>query len=160
MEASRQGSAEILEMSMQKTKNLDSLSFHYLITGNITKLERMLAIAEKRQDSMRRFNDALMLGNVEERVKVLAEAGQVPLAYLTAKTHGLTDFMELLEPNLDEAQKSRIESFHKPRTAKVLLPPVPINLGAVDVNWPQLSSQDAIFETSKMENVPDHVPVQ
>ena len=29
-------------MAFQKTKNLDALSFHYLITGNIKKLERML----------------------------------------------------------------------------------------------------------------------
>ena len=31
-------------------------------------------------------------GDVQERVKVLAETGQIPLAYMLAKTHGLTEF--------------------------------------------------------------------
>ena len=109
-EALRQGSAEIVEMAYQKTKNLDALSFHYLITGNIQKLERMLAIAEKRSDQMRRFNNALMLGNVEERVKVLAETGQIPLAYLTAKSHGLDEMAGLLEESVGES-KENIENF-------------------------------------------------
>jgi hypothetical protein len=34
----------------------------------------------------------MMIGDVAERVKVLAETGQIPLAYLTAKAHGLTEF--------------------------------------------------------------------
>ncbi|CAD7971042.1 unnamed protein product [Amoebophrya sp. A120] len=160
-EASRQGSAEILEMSLQKTKNLDALSFHYLLTGNLLKLGRMLTIAEKRQDSMRRFNNALMLGSVEERVKVLAETGQVPLAYLTAKAHGLTELTEALESNVE---KEKIDRFllTKVKTPKLLIPPVPLrnHKEQLDVNWPQLQSQEKIFEHTKMENVPDHVPQQ
>jgi len=47
-----------------------------------------------------RFNTALLSGDVAERVKVLAETGQVPLAYLTAKAHGLTDYEQTLAETL------------------------------------------------------------
>lgn len=41
-----------------------------------------------------------MTGDVYERVKVLAETGQIPLAYLMAKTHGLSDFEKTLEESI------------------------------------------------------------
>ena len=76
LEALRQGNQQIVEMVYQKTKNFDSLSFLYLITGNVNKLKKMLKIAEMRGDVMSRFHNALMLGHVEERVKIMAEMGQ------------------------------------------------------------------------------------
>lgn len=77
LEALRQGNQQIVEMVYQKTKNMDSLSFLYLITGDMNKLKKMLKIAEMRGDVMARFHNALMLGLVEERVKIMAEMGQV-----------------------------------------------------------------------------------
>jgi len=59
-----------------------------LITGNLDNLTKMLKIAEMRNDVMSRFHNALYLGDVEERIKVLEESGHAPLAYLTAATHG------------------------------------------------------------------------
>ena len=64
-----------MEFSYQKTKNFERLSFLYLITGNLEKLAKMLKIAEMRGDSMGAFHNALYLGDVQERVKLLAEAG-------------------------------------------------------------------------------------
>ena len=69
----------MVENSYQKTKDME-FSFLYLITGNITKLRKMLTIAEMRSDVMGRFHNALYLGDVGERVKLLTEAGQLPLA--------------------------------------------------------------------------------
>lgn len=51
----------------------------------------MLQIATLRNDLMGRFHNALYLGDVQERVAVLREAGQLGLAYLTATAHGLED---------------------------------------------------------------------
>ena len=76
MEALRQGNHQIVEFSYQKTKNFERLSFLYLITGNLEKLAKMLKIAEMRHDSMGAFHNALYLGDVRERVKLLAEAGE------------------------------------------------------------------------------------
>lgn len=149
LEALRQGNQQIVEMVYQKTKNFDGLSFLYLITGNINKLRKMLKIAELRNDVMSRFNNALMLGNVEERVKIMAELGQVPLAALTAHAHNLTEFTAKLEEQL---QGNDI-SASIPRNAQLLLPPVPLlRPGSGDsVNWPLLMSTKKVFERSSFE---------
>ena len=44
------GNHEVVEMSYQKTKEFERLSFLYLITGNTEKLRKMLKIAEMRFD--------------------------------------------------------------------------------------------------------------
>ena len=75
VEALRQGNLQIVEFSYQKTKNFERLSFLYLITGNLEKLSKMLKIAEMRNDTMGAFHNALYLGDVKERVKLLSEAG-------------------------------------------------------------------------------------
>merc|ERR1719502_2493937 len=148
LEALRQGNQQIVEMVYQKTKNFDALSFLYLITGNQAKLKKMLQIAVMRQDVMSRFNNALMLGNIEERVKIMAEMGQVPLAALTAKTHNITEFIERLE---DQVQGTDI-STHIPPNAQLLLPPVPLfRPDQGDVNWPLLKSTQMIFKEKAFE---------
>ena len=42
---------------------------------DIEKLKKMLKISEMRQDIMGRFHNALYLGDVQERVKLLEEVG-------------------------------------------------------------------------------------
>ena len=102
VEALRQGNHQIVEMAYQKTKNFERLSFLYLITGNFDKLQKMLAIAQLRKDVQARFHNALLLGNVEDRISVLQEVGQLNLAYLTAKTHGLDDIATEIEAKLEK----------------------------------------------------------
>merc|ERR1719436_2208043 len=109
-------------MVYQKTKNFDALSFLYLISGNIPKLKKMLKVAEMRNDVMSRFHNALMLGNIEERVKIMAEMGQVPLAALAAKAHNLVEFI----PKLEEQLQGTDISAHIPARARLLVPPVPL----------------------------------
>ena len=62
---------QVVEMCYQRTKNFDKLSFLYLITGNTEKLRKMMKIAEIRKDTSGHFQNALYLGDVEERVKIL-----------------------------------------------------------------------------------------
>lgn len=66
-------------MAYQKTRNMERLSFLYLLTGNTDNLRKMLKIAKHpvQNDTMARFHNALFLGDVAERVCVLEEAGQV-----------------------------------------------------------------------------------
>ena len=52
--------------------------------GNVEKLQKMLKIAEMRNDVMGRFHNALYLGDIRERVKILEDAGQ-PLVPNTAQ---------------------------------------------------------------------------
>jgi len=58
-------------MCYQRTKNFDKLTFLYLITGNLEKLRKMMKISEIRKDASSHYQNALILGDVEERIKVL-----------------------------------------------------------------------------------------
>ena len=133
VEALRQGNHEVVEMSYQKTKEFERLSFLYLITGNTEKLRKMLKIAEIRGDTMSRFHNALYLGDASERVRVLEATGQLSLAYLTATTHGLVEESERLLQLL-EAGNIPVPVLNA--NAELLQPPTPIMRAE---NWPLLT---------------------
>ena len=132
VEALRQGNHQVVEMAYQRTKNFERLSFLYLLTGNTDKLRKMLKIAEMRKDLMGQFHNSLYLGDVAERVKILEQSGQLLLAYVAAKTHGLGD-AERLGDHL-ASRGLRIPDV--PSTAHLLQPPTPIIRAE---NWPLLS---------------------
>jgi coatomer protein complex subunit alpha (xenin) len=72
-EALAHGSHQIVEMCYQKLKQFDKLSFLYLATGDHSKLARMAKIAEHRGDFTSRFQNALYLGEVEDRIQMFKE---------------------------------------------------------------------------------------
>ncbi len=88
VEALRQGNHQIVEYSYQKTKNFERLSFLYLITGNMEKLAKMLKISEMRADVMGSFHNALYLGDIRERVRILEDAGEAPPCLATVIEYG------------------------------------------------------------------------
>jgi len=133
VEALRQGNHEVVEMSYQKTKEFERLSFLYLITGNTEKLRKMLKIAEIRGDIMSRFHNSLYLGDAAERAKVLELTGQLSLAYLTAANHGLVEEAERL---LELLVGANIPIPTVNPAAELLQPPTPIIRAE---NWPLLT---------------------
>ncbi|CAF4227776.1 unnamed protein product, partial [Adineta steineri] len=68
-----QGNHQIVEMAYERTKNFDKLAFLYLITGNLEKLREMMKTAEVRKDVSGQFQIAMLLGDVDERVKLLRQ---------------------------------------------------------------------------------------
>lgn len=137
-----QGNHQIVEMCYQRTKNFDKLTFLYLITGNLEKLKKMMKIAEVRKDVNGQYQIALLLGDVNERVKVLEQCGQKSLAYMTAKTHGLEEDAERLAQQFeDESELPGVSS-----QAKLFRPPVPI--AQQESNWPLLSVSKGFFDTA------------
>ena len=147
VEALRQGNFEIVEFAYQKCKNFERLSFLYLITGHIDKLKKMVKIAEMRKDIMGQFHNSLYLGDVEERVKILQEVGQLPLAYITAKTHGLEEAAEEIAVILTE-QDIPIPSTNGKGT--LMLPPTPI---LREENWPLLQVTKTMFDGFSADNL-------
>ncbi|KAM1098516.1 hypothetical protein ACFX2I_015754 [Malus domestica] len=139
VEALRQGNAGIVEYAYQKTKNFERLSFLYLITGNMEKLSKMLKIAEVKNDVMGQFHNALYLGNVKERIKILENVGHLSLAYITASVHGLHDVAERLSAELGE----NVPTLPQGKVPTLLMPPNPIMCGG---DWPLLRVMRGIFE--------------
>ena len=89
--ALRQGNHQVVEMAYQHTKNFEKLSFLYLITGNIDKLQKMRKIAEHRKDVMAQCHNSLYLGDIKGNMELFAKVQQPCLAYVTAATHGLEE---------------------------------------------------------------------
>ena len=72
-EALAHGNHQIVEMTYQKLRQFDKLSFLYLATGDEAKLTRMAKIAEHRGDFTARFQNALYLGDVADRIQMFKE---------------------------------------------------------------------------------------
>ncbi|XP_042451740.1 coatomer subunit alpha-1-like [Zingiber officinale] len=139
VEALRQGNTSIVEYAYQRTKNFERLSFLYLITGNREKLSKMLRIAEIKNDIMGQFHNAMYLGDVHERIKILENAGQLSLAYVTAATHGLMEIAQRLSTELGE----NVPSLPEGKEHSLLLPPSPLICSG---DWPLLRVMRGIFD--------------
>eukprot|EP00163_Fabomonas_tropica_P030426 TRINITY_DN6854_c0_g1_i2.p1 TRINITY_DN6854_c0_g1~~TRINITY_DN6854_c0_g1_i2.p1 ORF type:complete len:1127 (-),score=252.92 TRINITY_DN6854_c0_g1_i2:190-3570(-) len=140
-EALRQGNHQVVEMAYQNTKSFERLSFLYLITGNIPKLQKMLKIAEMRKDVMSMFQNTLYLGDVEARVQLFQSVGQSSLAYLTAKVHGLTDLVEQLSPSVSDA----VKGLAVPTNPVYFQPSPPVYIPE-ETNWPLLTVSKGFFD--------------
>jgi len=140
-----QGNHQVVEMCYQRTKNFDKLSFLYLITGNLDKLRKMMKIAEIRKDTSGQFQNALYLGDIQERVKILNGCGQNSLAYLTAATHGLTEEADKMK-ELVETEKTALPE--PTPGARLLQPPPPIS--QTEQNWPLLTVSRGFFDSAMM----------
>lgn len=140
VEALGQGNHQVLEFVYRRTKNFDRLSFLYLITGNVDNLKKMLKIAELRNDTMSRYHNSLYIGDVDDQVRTLRELGHLPLAYLAAKTHGLTEEADaiLAEAGLEQAPSVL-------PNAKLLKSPTPI-LKQFSLDWPLLAVSQNLFQ--------------
>ena len=140
-EALIHGNHQTVEMTYQKLRNFDKLSFLYLCTGDDEKLQRMAKIAEHRNDFTSRFQNALYLGDVESRIQMFKEIDLYPLAYLTAKSQGLTDECELIleTVGLTEDQISTPELGQPLTGPKVIVP-------THKTNWPVKEAAHSSFE--------------
>jgi coatomer protein complex subunit alpha (xenin) len=61
----------------------------------------VLKIANLRGEPMAKYNTALFLGDVNERVKILEGSGDWSLAYLCAKMHGPSEEVERLKVTME-----------------------------------------------------------
>lgn len=75
-----------------------------------------------------------ILGDLNERIRVLKSANLMSLAYLTAATHGLAEEAEELKDIVTEGNKQLPDVLPN---AKFLKPPPPVQ--QAETNWPLLT---------------------
>ena len=149
-EALAHGNHQVVEMTYQKLRNFDKLSFLYLATGDEQKLQRMAKIAEHRGDMTSRFQNSLYLGDVQGRLEMLKEVDQYPLAYLTAKANGLDDeAREILEAAGVEEDTVKLPSLGQPVQPPRTIAPT------FKANWPTKSAGTSSFEKALMADGDD-----
>ncbi|KAJ8063959.1 hypothetical protein OCU04_007805 [Sclerotinia nivalis] len=147
-EALAHGNHQIVEMTYQKLRQFDKLSFLYLATGDEAKLTRMAKIAEHRGDFTARFQNALYLGDVQDRIQMFKEIDLYPLAYMTAKSHGLTEECE----SILEASGLTEEQITLPSLGSPLTPPKPV-IPTFKANWPTKATSQSFFEKALLGQV-------
>ncbi|RKF79937.1 putative coatomer subunit alpha [Golovinomyces cichoracearum] len=147
-EALAHGNHQIVEMAYQKLRKFDGLSFLYLATGDETKLARMAKIAQHRNDFTSRFQNALYLGDVTDRIQMFKEIDLYPLAYMTAKAYGLDEECE----NILEASGMTEGQIKLPPLGAPLSPPKPI-VSTYKANWPTKASSQSFFEKALLAQV-------
>ncbi|KAI9827073.1 MAG: hypothetical protein M1826_006437 [Phylliscum demangeonii] len=148
-EALAHGNHQIAEMVYQKSRQFDKLSFLYLATGDEEKLSRMAKIAERRGDFLSRFHNALYLHEVEDRIQLLKEADLYPVAYLTAKAHGLSEECDAIL----EASGMREEQITQPPYGKPVSRPAAI-VPTYKANWPvKAAASQSVFEKALLGHV-------
>ncbi|CAO2654455.1 Nn.00g111880.m01.CDS01 [Neocucurbitaria sp. VM-36] len=147
-EALAHGNHSTVEMTYQKLRNFDKLSFLYLATGDQDKLKRMAKIAEHRGDMTARFQNALYLGDVQNRIEMFQELDLYPLAYATAKANGLDEQAE----SILEAAGVTEEQITLPSIGSPLAPTKPI-VPTHKANWPTKAASSTVFEKALQGDV-------
>ena len=147
-EALAHGNHQTVEMTYQKQRNFDKLSFLYLATGDQEKLSRMAKIAEHRGDFTSRFQNAIYRGDVEDRIQMFKEVDQYPLAYLTAKANGFTEEAE----SILEACGLTEDQISLPSMDEPLNVPHPI-VPTFKTNWPVKTAGHSSFEKALLGEV-------
>ncbi|KAL4897748.1 coatomer WD associated region-domain-containing protein [Aspergillus ambiguus] len=147
-EALAHGNHQTVEMAYQKQRNFDKLSFLYLSTGDQEKLSRMAKIAEHRGDFTSRFQNAIYRGDIEDRIQMFKEADLYPLAYLTAKAHGLTEEVE----SILEATGLTEDQISLPTIEEPAQVPPPF-VQTFKNNWPVKAAGHSSFEKALLGEV-------
>eukprot|EP00494_Astrolonche_serrata_P032486 UN32755 len=105
---------------------MEKLSFHFLLSGNQSKMEQLIKIGKSMNNPLAQFHNALVLGDVETRVNVLMEANQLGLAYVMAKKHNLSDALLDLVQKLDDEQIQKLDAECEKTKSELIFPPVPL----------------------------------
>ena len=144
-EALAHGNHQVVEMTYQKLRSFEKLSFLYLATGDKEKLTRMAKIAEHRGDMTSRFQNSLFLGEAAERVEMFKELDQWPLAYLTAKAQGMEDeAREILEASGVSEEDVKLPKLGQPVSVPRTVVPTHRQ------NWPTRATGVSSFEKALM----------
>jgi coatomer protein complex subunit alpha (xenin) len=112
-------------------------------------LRKMLKISNMRQDIMSRYHNALLLGDAAERVNVLEESGNLPLAYISATMLGLSEDAERIRIAIEtnggsvEGLMDKVATSNSRATGRLLQPPTPI---LRQTNWPTLEVEKTTLE--------------
>ncbi|KAL1968227.1 hypothetical protein VTN77DRAFT_2062 [Rasamsonia byssochlamydoides] len=147
-EALAHGNHQTVEMTYQKQRLFDKLSFLYLSTGDQEKLSRMAKIAEHRGDFTSRFQNAIYRGDIEDRIQMFKEVDLYPLAYATAKAHGLTEEAQAILETCGLTE----DQIKLPSLGAPLQVPRPI-VPTFKANWPVKAAGHSSFEKALLGEV-------
>lgn len=131
--AMKYGDIQTAQLANAKLQNMASLGFQCTLTGNLAALDQ---IVRKSSDDSFRLQYSLFTGDVENRIVLLENAGQLPLAYSLAMSNGMAERAEELLTKMKPEVAERCKAMPVRRAD-----PVPPVEPCVD-NWPLLPMQE------------------
>nr|CCC89936.1 unnamed protein product [Trypanosoma congolense IL3000] len=141
--ATKYGDIHLAHLAHTKSGNYHGAGLLSLITGNINALSHLVSTTA---DENFKLHYGLYLNDVEQRVKTLINAGQLPLAYLAAKSGGLEDLAASLQEEMGPEVVSNLQHISLRKTSEV-----PVPAPVID-NWPMLQVEESVF--SRLLNEP------
>ncbi|CBH10314.1 coatomer alpha subunit, putative [Trypanosoma brucei gambiense DAL972] len=134
--ATSYGDIHLALLAHTKTGNFHGASFLSLITGNMSALDHMVNTV---RDENFGLHYGMYLDDAHQRIKTLTNTGQLPLAYVAAKSAGLDELaaslLEKMDP--DVAERMRQTEVKVRLEAPTVTP--------VTDNWPMLQVEESVF---------------
>ena len=135
--AVKYGDMQLALLCNAKCQNWVGMGLGCVVTGNMAALEQVVT---RSKDPHFTLQYGLFTGQVEARIAALQQAGQLPLAFTLARSHGLHDVAD----GLLAAMKPEVAA----RCATIDVQPafLPRAVDVVeDSNWPMLPIQESLF---------------
>lgn len=140
--ATTYGDIQLAQFAAAKAGNLHMGGLLSLITGNMATLNHL--ITTSKDDSLK-LHYGLFARDTENRIHSLAKAGQLPLAYLTAKSSGQEDLCAALLEQMEPDVVERIQQ------VKYFPPPRDVHVTSAADNWPMLKVEESVFSLTLKE---------
>lgn len=134
--ATRFGDIQLSQFASAKAGNYYTSALLALITGNTGSVGSIL---EQTNDDNFKLHYGLYLDDVQQRVSILCNANQFPLAYVTAKSHGLEELADSILSKMDPEVAARAKS------QAYRAPCAPMTAAPVTDNWPMLQVEESVF---------------
>ncbi|KAH9291970.1 hypothetical protein KI387_042835, partial [Taxus chinensis] len=127
-----------IQIAVASAKEIDEKE-HWHRLGVEALRQGNAGIVEYAYQRTKNFERLSFLYLITERIKILQESGHLPLAYVTASVHGLTDIADKLAAELG----GNLPTLPPGRKSSLLMPPAPILRSG---DWPLLRVTKGIFE--------------
>lgn len=156
------GDMHLAKIASTRGGNHRYAAFLGLITGNISSVAPLV---DATRDEHFQMQQALYMNDARQRIRIFADAGQLSLAYLTARSANLADLAEVISASMSPEVVERLSkvpctplpaSAHAEGTAEGAVAPM-------EDNWPILRIESSIFSrmlkdptlTSTIEVMPE-----
>ncbi|KPA82570.1 putative coatomer alpha subunit [Leptomonas pyrrhocoris] len=134
--ATRFGDIQLAQFASAKAGNYYASGLLALLTGNTASIA---SLVDTTRDDNFRLQYGMYVDDVRQRVDILCRANQLPLAYVTAKSHGLADVAEQVLAKMEPAVAARVQAqpCHSVAPRRAVEP--------ATENWPMLQVEESVF---------------
>ncbi|CAC9541810.1 putative coatomer alpha subunit [Leishmania infantum JPCM5] len=142
------GDIQLAQFASAKAGHYYASGLLALLTGNTTSVANL--VNTTRDDNFK-LHYSMYMDDAKQRVDILCKVNQLPLAYVTAKSHGLAEMaaqvLQRMEPEV--AARVQAQRFHPAPQKRTVEP--------ATENWPMLQVEESVF--ARLLKEPGHLDI-